>query len=405
MDSFNGVTVNRTDGNLPLPLNGNDGTSLMIFGNGVAAVSLTLGAVAALRSLSDAVSLGLTASYDDTNSLLVNHHISEFFRLKPDGRLFILMLDGLLATNDAVIASAIRANRDIKLVAYIINEVADQAQDAQDLSAIADELKLDHIHTGAILVGAEANLATVLISAYADTRTEELPLVTTINSADPAIAGIKAAYSDYTALGTALGSLAARGVEENMGSVDINDKPAARRGDNSYSITDKAKGLWMDAQLVGGKKFADLTPGDRAALTEKGYVYAGSFGGFAGIYWSGSDTMDDGDYKYIERNRIWAKVADGIRLALLPRVRRNISVDPTTGNLANTEVIELEGLAGKPLQAMTAAGEISGFVVTINPAQSLVNNTPLKVSGSLTINGILFEFDFDLGLATSNTGS
>jgi hypothetical protein len=75
--------------------------------------------------------------------------------------------------------------------------------------------------------------------------------------------------------------------------------------------------------------------------------------------------------------------------------------DPATGFIKQSEVKELEQLALVPLQDMITAEEISGAVVYINPAQSLVDETPLQVSGKIQYNGIIFEFNFDLGGTTS----
>ena len=42
-----------------------------------------------LLSIDDAIALGIDADYDDTNSVLLYYHISEFFRMNPDGELHL----------------------------------------------------------------------------------------------------------------------------------------------------------------------------------------------------------------------------------------------------------------------------------------------------------------------------
>jgi hypothetical protein len=135
-------------------------------------------------------------------------------------------------------------------------------------------------------------------------------------------------------------------------------------------------------------------------LSLKGYIFAGSYNGYAGIFFSDSHTatLSSSDYSRIENNRTWDKGADAIRNILLPRVKSNLQKDPETGTIDAGEAGELEELGRTALRPMEAAQEISGFEVFIDASQTLLNDTPLQVKANLAKNDIIHQITVDLGL-------
>ncbi len=68
--------------------------------------------------------------------------------------------------------------------------------------------------------------------------------------------------------------LAVRKVNENAGSVNIQNKPLEKRGTLDYTLTDKNKGLWVNPKLTGGATISSLTKAQLTHLENKGDIYA-----------------------------------------------------------------------------------------------------------------------------------
>jgi len=398
---FNGVNINRLNGGLGRKNSAQDGVCLLVIGGAVAATGLALKTAVELLAIEDAEALGITPSYDDTNSILAHHHIDEFFRVSPNGNLLVVLDDNTLTT--AEIKAVLIANPTIKNVGFVRNNLVaplDMAVYIANYQTMITELRTANRNISTVLVeGAEFILAT-LISAYVDARTYAAGNVAIVIGQDPIIRNLKAAYATYAAIGTALGAISVRSVNENIGSVDIQQKPRAFKGSLNYSLTDVARQRWLTAVLQDGKDVASLSDTDIQALNDKAYIFVGFYNGYPGFYFNDSHTciIKTSDYSRIENNRVWDKAADLVRIALLPRVKSNLLKDPATGFIRDIEATELEVMAEKAIDQMTSAGEISGRDVYVDPKQDITNDVALKIKGELVFNNIIHEMSFDLGL-------
>lgn len=398
---FNGVNINRLNGGLGRKNSAQDGVCLLVIGGAVAATGLALKTAVELLAIEDAEALGITPSYDDANSILAHHHIDEFFRVSPNGNLFVVLDDNTLTT--AEIKAVLIANPTIKNVGFVRNNLVaplDMAVYIANYQTMITELRTANRNISTVLVeGAKFILAT-LISAYVDARTYAAGNVAIVIGQDPIIRNLKAAYATYAAIGTALGAISVRSVNENIGSVDIQQKPRAFKGSLNYSLTDVARQRWLTAVLQDGKDVASLSDTDIQALNDKAYIFVGFYNGYPGFYFNDSHTciIKTSDYSRIENNRVWDKAADLVRIALLPRVKSNLLKDPATGFIRDIEATELEVMAEKAIDQMTSAGEISGRDVYVDPKQDITNDVALKIKGELVFNNIIHEMSFDLGL-------
>ena len=73
------------------------------------------------------------------------------------------------------------------------------------------------------------------------------------------------------------------------------------------------------------------------------------------------------------------KATRGIRKKLLPYLNAPLYVDAQSGKLRADNVAHLEALAGEALEDMEKAGELSGFVASIDPDQDLLSTSQLEV--------------------------
>lgn len=396
-----GVKVNRQNGGLNRKNPSTDGVCLLIIGGAVAATSLALKVAKELISVEDAVALGIDPAYDDTNDILAHHHIDEFFRVNPNGNLFVVLDDGSLTT--ANIKNIVKDNASIKGIGFVRNAAlapADMDVYVSAYQTMVTELRAESRNISSVLVEGGVFDDETLISAYPDARAYEAENVSIVIGQDPIIRAVKTEHETYAAIGTALGAFSVRNVNENLGSVDIEKKPSAFRGNSNYPLTDGTRQRWLGAKLQDGRDFSSLTTVEIKALADFGYILIGFYNGYPGYYFTDSHTCTESasDYSRIENNRVWDKAAALGRTALLPRVKSNLLKDPTTGFIREIEATELEQLAETAIGTMEAAGEISGVSIYIDPAQDLSNDTPLKVKGQVVFNDIIHEMEFDLGL-------
>lgn len=354
-----------------------------------------------LIQASDADGLGFDDAYDANNAVLLRHHIERFFAYAPLGTLHLIPTDKQTAAEffAAPEAKAIfRENSEIKRAGFVYNaEVLDLDLTAELQAAqnFVDELEEDHVLLDGVYLEAR-NIGTAAVNVRELTCGNCSPVI----AQDKNVAALDPAYLKYADVGSILGMRAARKVNENLGSVDIINKPDNRKGEISYPLTIENEGKWLQANLSDGTAVTSLSNADRKQLTDFGYIYAGSFQGFPGYYFNGEPTAVEiaSDFSSGENNGVWNKAARGVRIALLPKVRGWFKRSADTGELSVTATTNLENLAKKALDAMVGNEEISGHQVRIPSGQSPNDQTPLKVFITVRLGAIIHEFVVDLSL-------
>ena len=315
-----------------------------------------------LTSLSQAESLGLTASASaNAASGGFYEHISEFFRLAPEGTLYLFNQPGVSKVKDFL-----KENKEVKGFAINLEDGTDLSLKIADyqinvIDALATENRL--IDFGILGVGS---------FSYADNLAD----LTELAYPQMSVLVAEQGNSGFAAVGAFLGMLAVRKVNENVGSVTIANKPLTKRGTADYTLTDAALGLWLEATLTDQTSIKVLTKAELESLEAKGYIFAASYEGYPGVFFTNSKTCisQASDYCFIENNRVWNKAARALRTALLPEVKGVVKKNPTTGYIKSTTISRWTGIANKALEQLVADDEISGFENYINPNQ-IVNST------------------------------
>lgn len=356
-----------------------------------------------LLQLEDLEHLGITAETDAADKALIHYHVSEYFRLSPETSLWLVAVpaDSTVSTltGNEQLKAAIRSIENVNTLTFASCK-ADETLQAAVAAAqlLVDGFTAEHIYIDALLLEGTGNYLAGEVATYPDLRAMEAPDVSVVVAHDPAIATSHAAPA-HAAVGAALGMLAVRAVHENLGSVDVESKPRARRGEQDYSLTDTKRGLWLDAALSNGKRFCTLTGADRKKLDTLGYIYAGQFAGYGGFFFSNSHTATDAgsDYAFIERNAVWNKAARIIRATLIPRVRSKVEADPSTGYIRSGTLSDWSARVRSALEKLVAAGNVSDFDVYIDPKQLAAGNDPFNIQVRLVANGVVHEFEIDLG--------
>jgi hypothetical protein len=359
------------------------------------------------------------------------YHFDEMFRLAPGQEFFLITVprtitvdsktspttvDDILKSTDFI--NAVKRIDDINVLGFanisdlnIENIVRHAIYEADGVTVnsyvcyatkfqdFVDDFADEHLLIDGIFLEGDCTKSNKPFDfASYDMRDENIKAanVSVVIAQDPAMSKI----GSPVAIGTVLGSVAIRKVHEDLGSVDIEDKPSTRKGEENYTLTDSATGRWSNAQLSDDRNFITLTKAEQANISQKGYIYVGSFKNYGGFYLSGCPTavVSTSDYAYFNFNCVWDKAARLVRTTLISRVRSNVPVEASTGYIKSTTISYWEGLISKQLETMVAAGNISAFDVYINPAQKPDEKNPLVIKTRLVTNRIVHEFEVELGL-------
>lgn len=410
--SFEGVKINKLNGGLGRTGDNADRRIVLLSGCKQTS-SLIHKKVYELVDVQNAEALGITVSSDANNNEQIYYHLSEMFRLAPDATFYLITVAPTATVSELVadkeVLSAIRSVKGVNVigVAGIATPTVDVINtDVLALQGMVNELAKEHILIdGVFLEGkAKANDKNVfnLMSDIFDLRTLDAPNVSVVVGQDPIQVALNDAYAGSAAIGTVLGSVAVRRVHEDLGSVDIEQKPATRKGEEAYSLTDTIQGRWLAATLSDGTPFEHLTGAQQKQLANKGYIYVGSFAEYTGFYLSGCPTavVKTSDYAYFNFNCIWNKAARIIRNTLIPKVRSKVPTEPSTGYIKSTWIASMEGLCLARLEPMVSAGNAEGVDVYIDPKQVLSEDKPLQIKALVAVGQIVHEFSVDLGLTT-----
>lgn len=405
---FQGAYINKLDGGLNA---GETSGRLAVLVVGGAAIpgKLELYKKYELLQIEDAEGLGITQEGDTKDRALIYYHLSEIFRLSPETSVHIIVVPKAtkvseLKNSDEFIA-ALRSVEGVNTIG--ITSLTDDANISVAVTGaqlLVDALRKDFIYIDSVLIeGSGTYLTGDSVTEYQTMREFDSDIISPIWAQDPAIASLDPAYKNHAAVGSALGMLLVRAIHENLGSVDIEKKPKARKGEQNYTLTDIKLGRWLSAALSNGRMFKTLTGTDQKKLDELGYIYAGAFAGYGGYFFSNSHTCTDAgsDYCFIERNAIWNKGARLIRETLIPRIRSKVQADPETGYIKNTTITDWDGRVRKALEEMVRVGNIADFDIYINPKQAAVSTLPFNIKVRFVADGIVHEFEVDLGFTKS----
>ena len=384
--------------------------------NGISGIAL--GQTVKLTSLTDAEAYGINEAYDSTNSLSVYRHVSEFYRICPNGTLYLMLYSGNM---EAAFAEEyakkliVDANGEIRILG-IANTPTEEA--TEYLNGFPEDV-FGSIQLGqqfydwafstfrpcqVILEGRDFNVANAasaldLRNITINDQVLEAFKVSVCIAQDWKFADeLDSIRKKMADLGTMLGSIAKKAVNENIGEVE---------GGNLVDVTNNK---WLVAGLSNHQTVAGWDS-QLEALDSKGYVFAISYTGIAGYYWNNDHTCtpikkDKEGYfnEYtISYGRTHDKAVRDLRTCLLPKVKSTQPVDPTTGKLPQALVTYFERLADDDVfNTMAAEGLITAGKTTVDPnSDLLISPRELKVSFVLVPTGQIDEIKGTINLKTS----
>ncbi|AJA67320.1 Protein of unknown function DUF2586 [Myroides sp. A21] len=398
MAQLAGVNIEKLEGGLQRLAQGTDDHIGMIISVPTTAVEIAKviqneGKGIVIKAAYDVEKIGINASFDVNHNVNTYNQIVEFFRLAPTATLYLFNSD---KKEDLV--SWINQNKEIKGIGlnkvYATGETGEVTTklkaDVKELQLLVNDFSKENRLIDFVCIGADG------LTDYTTNLFElEAPHVSVFVSCEQS--------DKKVSIGSVLGMLGIRKISENLGSVDVENKPRDKRGRGDYPLTDNLLDRWLNSYLPDGRSIQKLDKSELNALIANGYIVAASYEGYPGYFLENSYTCVDrgSDFAQIENNRVWNKAARIIRATLLPRVKSKVKKDPSTGYIATTTVAYWETLLNKALNQLIIDEDISGFDVYIDSKQVVNSTEPVKIKARIVADGIVHEFEVALGLTNN----
>lgn len=389
------INIVRGKGGLGRPLPNNDHISGLLFYNDT--LPSGFGAsdrIKVIYSLEQAVDLGIAE--DGANTKLEYYQIKQFFRMQPNGKLYVGIYDvpATPASHDFAEVELIQnfATGEIRQLGIVFDVSDLVTMGTAGLSALQTKitaLKTANKPLNAIIGFDDSGLANA--SAYIDVTAADCDNVSVVISQDGSNEGAALVVSEgksVPAVGAILGAVSLAAVHENIGWV----------GKFNFAL-DKE---FSEPEFTCGDKYKSIASSLENTLNTNGLIFLknhiGNSGTFANYSWTA--TAQTGDYSTIENNRTIDKAIRLVREFMLPNLNSPLDVN-TDGTLTETAIAILESDAKRALDQMAANGEIaapqSGSVV-IATDQNVVSTSKVVIAITVTPQGVAREIQINIGL-------
>lgn len=429
MSNISGVVINK--GKIGANALTNEDVISGVIIEAPAASGLALDTIKTVRNIKEVEALGIDAAFDADNFVNCFRHISEFYRMSGEGvKLYIMLVaqdtsmvtlltDSVLDANDAPAKQfLIDANGEIRQLGICINPIVEPTQlnginedvfNAIPLAqALHDFAYANHMPLQVFLEGrdytgnavAAQNLRAitgVVAQKVSVIIGQDFDYAETLPTDDGAIPTPTALYlNKFADLGTALGTLAACDINQNI-------------GDNeAFNLTDTKRKIWETPGLSNHatckSQFNDLQ-----TLENKGFIFGLIYAGMEGVRWNGDHTcvevIVDANGNINEHTISYGRTADKavrlLRAAYLPKVKTKQPVDSATGKLPPGVVKYFDGIGNTVFGDMVGDTEITEGSVTTDPDSDLLIAKQLNISYRIVPYGNVGEIIGTINLKTN----
>ncbi len=332
---------------------------------------------------------------------IMHYHISEYYRIQPNGRLYI----GIFAVPSTFDGSEIQTIRNyadgaIRQTGVYYTNVAFSTAQVTAIQSI--EATLEGVYKwGSTLyapdISGTSNLLTVSNLGLLTANKVSVVIGQDghgINDANVTISGLgydlfKATGKSISCLGACLGAVSLASVEEDIAWIQ------------NFNMSDGTELEYV--AFSNGQNVKDLADSTLDFVDSYRYVFL-TKQGIAGSYFNDSHCaiVKTSDYAYIENNRTIDKACRGVYQALLPLLNSPLVVN-TNGTLKNTTIATFESPANSYLAQMCRDGEISGepgdLRTYIDPAQNVLSTSNIELAITIQPVGVARNIKVNIGFA------
>lgn len=357
----------------------NSGTPIAIVLSGTAAVTVTSQFAGGIAS----------------NSAIWHYQISEFFRMQPNGILWV----GFFPTSDATqfnSISTLQAQASGAVRQFMVsNTTSTTSGMLQDIDKIqAQGIIMFNNYTPASIIYSPNLYSTTDLSTLPNTRAKSDNYVSVLIGQDSGGLGAMLSLTQgksVTCLGACLGALALANVNEDIAWVA------------KFNISDGT-----EDEVVGflnGQTWNTLYGISKSMLVQLdnyGYIFLKKLNNISGSFFNDSHCAISvtSDYAYIENNRTIDKAIRNAYLELSPLVMGPVYFN-TDGTLSDVSISAFENSAKPSLDAMVANGELSGYSITVDANQNVQATGTVAVTIKLLGVGVARQIVVNIGYTLS----
>lgn len=385
------LTFERTNGNIPRKLAGEDHISgIMFYTDTLPSGFSETERIKAVSQIETAEKLRITADAEEWIIRLMHYQLSEIFRLNPGISLYVGIFPKAEGANTYADVKKMQnfAGGRLRQIGVWEGDVAFSKENLTALQGVAATLEGQDMPLSILYAPKVAAVAALPTDAAGDKERVSVIIGQAGSSTGAALYADEdnaTAKASVSGLGVLLGIVSSASVQESPAWIE--KFPAG-----------------IDVPAFGDGTL--LTALDRAvveSLDAARYLFFVTYSGLSGSYLNDSHTMDDAtsDYAYIENVRTMDKVVRGIRTYLLPKLGGNVYIDKSTGQLQTHSVEFLQTTAQKALEDMEKAGELSGYVVEIDPDQNVLATSEIEIVIRPVGVGVVRRIKVKIGYAES----
>ncbi len=365
------LTFVRTSGSVPRSLPNEDHVSGIVFLYGYTPPDTP----------SFSLSPKLVSNTDTFNDLFISYVVNEFFKRSPNAELYVIQAN--IDNTDNFIASAITelaqfAKGRIRQTAVVVRTRHDVNEVINECMVEANVLA-DNAMPMSIVLGVNRTWGIDFNAPddFRQTGAERISIV----------AGYDLSYDNNSVFignaGAVLGLISKAAVHESIAWVQKFNTNIAYPGIMNIPLSSFSKS-------------------ELDVIDAYGYLYFRTYPGIAGSYMNDSHTLalPTSEFSKIEAVRTMDKVERGIRTYLTPYLGAPLYVDAETGKLRADTVAFIETLAGRQLEDMEKAGELSGYKVEVDPNQNVLSTSTVEIVVKQVAVGVMRRINVKLSYAT-----
>lgn len=322
--------------------------------------------------------------------VLMHYHISEYFRINPQGNLYVGVFPVPVSTYDFAEVTSMQtyANGAIRQIA-VYKDAATTASgivtDTTALQVIAEANEAVHMPLSVLYA---ANIKAISdISTLQNLSTDTNENVSVSISQDGGGLGADlyvTSGKSVTNIGALLGTVSKAAVSDSIAWI---------------AEYDLSNGTECEvAAFANGDLYTSYSSSLLSTLNSYRYIFMTKRVGLNGTWWNDSHTAitQSSDYAYIENVRTIDKAIRGVYSGLLPLLNSPLVLN-SDGTMTNNTIAILTAAARPNLDAMVRAEELSAYAVTIDPAQDVLTTSEVVIAIQLVGVGVARNITVNIG--------
>ena len=326
-------------------------------------------------------------------SKLAQYHyqVSEYFRIQPNGTLWVMFSD-VPSTYFATEIATLQAAAEGKLRQVAIFAQAKTSIATGDITAINNAVVATETTFGvslSVLYACDL-MGTTNLNTLPDLSQLSANKVSVIISQSMSGRGLylqKTTNKSVPSLGACLGNVALAKVSEDIAWV------------GAYNVSDGT-----ECEVAGFANNQTLSSISNALLEQLNgfrYIFLRKFIGTNGTFWNDSNVAisTSSDYAYIENNRTIDKAIRVVRAALMPNLNSPLDLN-SDGTLTDVTIASWKGLSNFVLENMFRNGELSAYSTEISAVQNVLSTSTINIVINIIPKGVARNIVVTIGFKT-----